>query len=93
MLGHHAEEDEENPDTMPKKILKSRHDAEEPEIKRIESRHDAGEPETKGRDRIRARCRRTRNKRKGSNMGAMPENSKQKEGIESGSNARELETK
>ena len=48
----------------------------------IESEHDAGEPETKRRDRIRERCRRTRNKRKGFNPGMMPENPKQKEGIE-----------
>ena len=33
MLGHDAEEDEENLDTMPKKIIKSRHDAEELETK------------------------------------------------------------
>ena len=70
--------------------------------------HDAGEPETKRRDRIRARCWRTRNKTKGSNpgampenpkqmkgsnSGAMPENPKQNEGIEFGRDARELETK
>ena len=59
----------------------------------IESRRDVGEPETKGRDRIRARCRRTRNKMKGSNPGAMPENPKQNEGIESRRDAREPETK
>ena len=59
----------------------------------IESERDAGELETKQRDRIRARCRRTRNKTKGSNMGAMPESPKQNEGIESRRDAREPETK
>ena len=60
---------------------------------RIESKHDVGEPETKRRDRIGAQCQRTRNKRKGSNLGAMPENPKQKEGIELGRDAREPEKK
>ena len=51
------------------------------------------ESETKRRDGIRARCWRTRNKREGSNPDSIPENPKQKEGIESGCNARELESK
>ena len=34
MLGHDAEEDEENPDMMPEKIIKSEHEAGEPEIKK-----------------------------------------------------------
>ena len=74
----------------------------------IKSKRDVGEPETKGRDRIWARCQRTRNKRKGSNLyimlenpnqtkgsnlGAMPENPKQNEGIKYGHNAGEPETK
>ena len=54
---------------------------------------DGGEPETKGRERIRARCLRTRNKMKGLNPGAMSENSEQEEGIESGRDAREPESK
>ena len=75
---------------------------------RIESGHDVGEPEIKRRDRIRARCRRTRNKKKGlnsgmilenpkqkkgSNPGTMPENSKQNERTESRHDAREPEIK
>ena len=66
------------------------------------SRHDAGKE-----NEIQERCWRTRNKKKGSNSGTMPdflkqkgsnlstlsENSKQKEGIESGHNAEEPETK
>ena len=59
---------------------------------RIESRCDAGEPDIKGRDRIQARCRRTRNKRKGSNLGVMPEILKQKEGLESEHDTGEPET-
>ena len=50
-------------------------------------------PKKKRRDRIQARCRRTRNKHMGSNLCAMPENPKRKEGIESKSNAKEPETK
>ena len=42
----------------------------------IESERDAGEHEIKGRDQIKAQCQRTRNKRKGSNLGAMLENPK-----------------
>ena len=45
--------------------MKSGHDAEEDE----ESRHNAGEDRE-----IWARCRRTRNKTKGSNLGTMPMN-------------------
>ena len=44
----------------------------------MKSGHDAREPETKRRDQIQARYRRTRNKKKGSNLGTMPENAKQK---------------
>ena len=51
--------------------------------KGILSRSDVREPEKKQRDRIKARCRRIRNKRKGSNLGPMLENPNQKEGIES----------
>ena len=76
--------------------------------KGIESENDAGELETKRRDRIRAQCQRTRNKTKGSNLGAMQknpkqmkgsnpgtmgENQKQKEGIEFERNTGEPETK
>ena len=57
----------------------------------IELGRDAGELKTKQRDRIRARCRRTRIKTKGSNPGVMPENPKHNVGIESGSDAGELE--
>ena len=60
---------------------------------RIEYVPDAREPETKRRDRIQARCRRTRNKREGSNPDAIQENPKLKDDIESGRNARELESK
>ena len=61
--------------------------------KRIESGRDARELEKKRRDRIRARCRRTQNKRKGSNLGVMPENLNQNEGIESRRDAEEPEIK
>ena len=64
--------------------MKFGHDDEEDE----ESEHDAGEDRE-----IRARCLRTRNKIKGSNLGTMPENLKQNEGIESGHNAGEPKTK
>ena len=59
----------------------------------IEFGHDAGELEKKQRDQIRERCQITRNKTKGSNLGAMTENLKQNEGIESRSDTREPETK
>ena len=59
----------------------------------IESGRDSGEPETKGRDRIWARWRRTRNQRKGSNLVAMLENSNKKKGIESERDAGEPEIK
>ena len=48
--------------------------------KGIESGRDAQEPESKQRDLIRARCSRTQNKRKGSNLGMIPENTNQKKG-------------
>ena len=65
------------------------------------------ELESKQRDRIQARCRRTQNKRKelnlgamqenlkkkGSNLGAIPENPKQNEGIESRRDVGEPKTK
>ena len=50
----------------------------------IEYGHDVGEPEIKRRDRIRARCQRTQNKKKGSNPGTMPENPKEKKGSNPG---------
>ena len=65
----------------------------------IESRRHAREPETKRMDQIRARCRRTRNKMKGSNLGnnmkgtnpgAMPENSKQTKGLNPGATPENL---
>ena len=59
----------------------------------IESERDAGGPEIKLREQIRARCLRTRNKRKGSNPGAIPEISNQNEGIESERDTGEHETK
>ena len=59
----------------------------------IESGRDSGEPETKGRDRIWALWRRTRNKRKGSNLVAMLEKSNQNKGIESERDAGEPEIK
>ena len=75
----------------------------------IKSWRDVGKPRTKERDRIWARCLRTRVKRKGSNldamlknlknkrkvsnMVAMPENPNQTEGIESGHNVGEPEIK
>ena len=46
----------------------------------IESRCNVEEPKMRGRDRIWARCQRTRIKRTGSNLGSMPENSKKTEG-------------
>ena len=64
--------------------MKSGHDVGEEE----ESRHDSGEDRE-----IWARCWRTQNKTKGSNLGTMLENLKQNEGIKSGYDARELETK
>ena len=58
--------------------------SENPEQKKgIESRCDAREPKSKGWDLILAQCQRTRFKTKGSNLGAIQENSKQREGIES----------
>ena len=50
-----------------KEGIESRNDAGEPEIKNegIESRSNTREPETKLRDRIRARCLRTRKKNEG----------------------------
>ena len=59
----------------------------------IEYGLDAREPQTKLRDRIRARCWRLRNKRMGSNLGAMLENPNQKERIKSRRDAREPEIK
>ena len=68
----------------------------------IESRSNAREPETKQRNQIWVPCQRTQNERmesnlgnkmKGTNPGAMPKNPKQKEGIESGRDAGEPETK
>ena len=69
------------------------HDAREHEIEKegIESRSNARELDTKLRDRIRARYRRTRNKRKGLNLGTMLENPERREGIESGHDDREPE--
>ena len=69
---------------MLEKIMKSEHDVREDE----ESGHDIGEDRE-----ILARCRRTRNKTKGSNSGTMPKNPKQNEGIESEPDAGEPETK
>ena len=67
-----------DPDMMQKKIMKSRHDAEEPKTKEgIESGRDAG-------DQI---------KTKGSNPGVMLEKSKQNEGIEFWCDVEEPETK
>ena len=43
--------------------------------KGIESERNVGEPEIKGSDQIKAQCQRTRNKRKGSNLGAILDNS------------------
>ena len=49
-----------DPNTMPKRIMKSEHDVGEPETKEgIESGHDAEEHEIKRRDRIWSRCQRT----------------------------------
>ena len=59
----------------------------------IESRRDTQEPKTKERDRIWVQCQRTRNKTKGSNMGAMLENPNQNKGIKSGHDAGEPEIK
>ena len=59
----------------------------------IESRRNARKPEIKGRDNIRARCRRTRNKSKGKNPITILENPKQNEWIEFGPDAGEPETK
>ena len=75
------------------KGIESGRDAGEPEIKKevIKSRSNARELETKLRDRIRARCSRTRKKRKGSNTSPMQENTKQNEGNESEHYAREPE--
>ena len=78
MVGHDAKEDEENPDTMLEKIMKSGHDARKPKAKR--------------RDLIQAQCRRTRHKN-GSNPGTMLENLKQKEWIKSRHDVEEPETK
>ena len=61
--------------------------------KGIESWRDTEEPETKGRDRIWVQFQRTRNKTKGSNLGAMQKNPNQNEGIESGRETREPEIK
>ena len=60
---------------------------------RIESGRDAGDPKTRRRDQIRTRYRRTRNKRKGSNLGAMPENSNKKKGLDLGTISKNLEQK
>ena len=65
------------------KIGKSEHNFGEVE----ESGYDAGENRE-----IRARCRRTRNKTKGSNPGMVPENLKQNKGFKSGGDAEEPET-
>ena len=69
MLGHDAEKDKENSDTIPKKIMKAGREAEEDEEnpdtileKTIKSGHDVGELEIK----------------KLSNLGTMPENQKKK---------------
>ena len=59
----------------------------------IESGRDAREPETKQRDRIQARCWRTRNKTKGSNLSVMLENPKQNKGFKFDRDAGEPETK
>ena len=61
--------------------------------KGIEFGRDAEELETKGRYRIWARWRRTRNKRKGPNLVAMLENSNENKGIESERDAGEPEIK
>ena len=81
---------------MLEKIKKSGHHAREDK----ESGHDVGEDReirarcqrtrNKMKGRIRVRYRRTRNKTKGSNPGAMPENPKQNEGIESEGLATEI---
>ena len=74
--------------------IESRRDAGEPETNEgIESGRDVREPKITGRDKIQVRYRRTQNKMKGSNPGAMLENPKQNKGIESWRNARELKTK
>ena len=56
--------------------IQSGRDAGEPGIKNegIESKTNAREPERKLKDRIRARCWRTRNKTKGSNLSVMLDN-------------------
>ena len=92
MLDRYAEEDEENLNMMPKKIMKSRHNVGEQEAKEgIESRYDAGELEKKniesGHD-----AGEPKKKKKGSNSDMMPENLKQKERIKS-HDVKELETK
>ena len=69
---------------MPKKIMKSGHNAGEDE----ESGHDGSEDRE-----IRARCRRTRNKMKGSNPSTMPKNPKQNEVIKPRNDVEKLETK
>ena len=60
--------------------------------KRIKSERRVGEPEIKGRDQIWEQCQKTKNKRKGSNLGAMQDiNEIKKEGIEFGRDARKPE--
>ena len=87
-----------NLDAMPenpnqKAGIESRHDVGEPEIKKEgKFRSNVKDPETKLRNRIQARCLRTRNKTKGSNSGTMPKNPKQNEGIDFEHDAREPET-
>ena len=81
----------ENPDQN--KGIESRRNAGEPKIKKegIESRRDVREAKSNQRDSVWARYPITQNKTKGSNTGVMPENPKQKKGIESGRNTRKLE--
>ena len=69
-----------------KEGIESRHDAGKPGIKKegIESKSIAKESEKYLRDPIRARCMRTRNKTKGSNPGAMPENPIERKGLNTG---------
>ena len=57
-------------------------------VKIGKSGHDDGKD-----NKIRARCRRTPHKMKGSNLGTLPENPKQNEGNESGNDAGEPKTK
>ena len=51
MLSHDVVEDEENSDMIPKNIMKSEHNAENPKKKEgIESTHDVGELEIKNKN-------------------------------------------